>query len=202
MGCKRERWTERYALIIFLLFLGYLSCGCCACFCLFNQFCSKQVTSKWRSFLQPCTHTAPAKSTLALSFIGNLLNSEVDSLIWPRSAPLEARPSWIASLPVGGISHSALDYPPLGCISHSSFVWPSLGGISDAGLVLPPWGALTGCQTRTVTSGWWICSGLALWGPAILSASGQRWSQTAHQAVVCWLRIINYWLFFEQICID
>lgn len=31
------------------------------------------------------------------------------------------------------------------------------GGISNARMDAPPWGALTGCQTGTVTSWWWIC---------------------------------------------
>lgn len=117
-----------------------------------------------------------AQSTLPFFLIVNSTTQELN--------PSFSRPSWIASLPAGDISHSTLDYPPLGCISHSSFVWPSLGGISNAGLVLPPWGALTGCQTGTVTSAWWICSGLTLWVWPSFLPQDSGGPKTAHLAVV------------------
>lgn len=124
------------------------------------------------SFQQPCTCTVSTViMCLCLSFIVILLY-----LTWiphlTRPVSLETRPSWIASVLLGSISHSILDYPLLGYISHSGFIWPSLGGISNAQLVILPSGALTGCRTGRVTTWWWICLGLTLLGLPILAVSG------------------------------
>ena len=103
--------------------------------------------------------------------------SGVRSLIWLRSASLEAGP--VPGLRPYQRETSVIPHSitlPLGCISHSSFVWPSLQGISNAGLVLPPRGSLTGRPTGTVTPRWWICSGLTLLGSAPPAPSGQRWT--------------------------
>lgn len=171
---------------IFLLFLSFHFLVFSACLTNSGQ------TSEIRSLLQPCMCTVSAKSTLVLSFIENSFGSGVELLIWLRSAAsLQARPSWIASLLVGGISHSTLDYPPPGCISHSSFVWPSLGGES----VMPGLSCLPGAHSLAAWLEQWLLDD----GFARGSISGVWpfflfWDsvgpKTAHLAIV-WFRITS-----------
>ncbi len=93
-----------------------LTCGWCACFCSFNQLWAKQMQSD-PSCWCVCIQYLQNKQTCNINtFIVKLLCSGVHS---PGSVQHPFRPFRIASLPVGGISHSTLNYPPLGW--HQSF---------------------------------------------------------------------------------
>lgn len=102
------------------------------------QFCCTEA----RFVLHLCTCLTSAKQHFPFL---QLINPRVEThfIIFKKQRILDY------TLPVGGISHSTLDYPLLGCIvTVAPFAQP---WGRDVELVLPPQGGLNVCQAETVT---------------------------------------------------